>query len=167
MSTINEHVIGTMRKVATTVAALALAVTGLVGTAPQAEAAPGWSVRKQVTITARAQVGDAYRSGAAGPSAFDCSGLVQYSFKKAGKSIPRTTSGIRYSSKFRVVKTVRNDWNTNNVAKYAYKGDILYRPGHVGIYVGDGKMVDAGNPRVDVIKRRPYSGTWTILRWRA
>lgn len=38
------------------------------------------------------QLGDPYRYGAAGPRAFDCSGLVQYSFRQAGLSIPRTSS---------------------------------------------------------------------------
>ncbi|MEO7351093.1 MAG: C40 family peptidase [Marmoricola sp.] len=38
------------------------------------------------------QVGDPYRYGAAGPRAFDCSGLMQYSFRRAGIKIPRTSS---------------------------------------------------------------------------
>ena len=38
------------------------------------------------------QVGDPYRYGAAGPGAFDCSGLLQFSFRKAGISLPRTAA---------------------------------------------------------------------------
>ena len=38
------------------------------------------------------QIGDPYRYGAAGPGAFDCSGLMQYSFRRAGIKIPRTSS---------------------------------------------------------------------------
>lgn len=38
------------------------------------------------------QVGDPYRYGAAGPGAFDCSGLLQFSFRKAGISLPRTSA---------------------------------------------------------------------------
>ena len=38
------------------------------------------------------QIGDPYRYGAAGPGAFDCSGLMYYSYRKAGISIPRTSS---------------------------------------------------------------------------
>jgi cell wall-associated NlpC family hydrolase len=38
------------------------------------------------------QVGDPYRYGATGPGAFDCSGLMQYSFRKAGISLPRTAA---------------------------------------------------------------------------
>jgi cell wall-associated NlpC family hydrolase len=38
------------------------------------------------------QVGDPYRYGAAGPGAFDCSGLMQFSFRKAGISVPRTAA---------------------------------------------------------------------------
>ena len=38
------------------------------------------------------QIGDRYRYGAAGPRAFDCSGLMHYSFRRAGIKIPRTSS---------------------------------------------------------------------------
>lgn len=42
---------------------------------------------------ARRQVGDPYSYGASGPNAFDCSGLINYSYRKAGfKNIPRTSS---------------------------------------------------------------------------
>jgi cell wall-associated NlpC family hydrolase len=50
----------------------------------------------QVSRAARialAQVGDPYRYGAAGPGSFDCSGLIYYSFRKAGiRNVPRTSS---------------------------------------------------------------------------
>ena len=38
------------------------------------------------------QRGDAYAYGAAGPNAFDCSGLIYYSYRKAGFAVPRTSS---------------------------------------------------------------------------
>jgi cell wall-associated NlpC family hydrolase len=38
------------------------------------------------------QIGDPYKYGAAGPRAFDCSGLMKYSFRKAGIKLPRTAS---------------------------------------------------------------------------
>ena len=48
-------------------------------------------VQRAASIALR-QIGDPYRYGAAGPRAFDCSGLLQYSFRKAGIKVPRTSS---------------------------------------------------------------------------
>ncbi|MFI6497287.1 C40 family peptidase [Nonomuraea typhae] len=80
---------------------------------------------------ARAQVGDPYRYGGTGPGAFDCSGLVQYAWKKAGVKIPRVT----HSQYARIKKKI--SW------KALQPGDLLFfrGRGHVGMYVGDGKMV--------------------------
>ncbi|WP_157244455.1 C40 family peptidase [Nonomuraea typhae] len=85
---------------------------------------------KAVSV-ARAQVGDPYRYGGTGPGAFDCSGLVQYAWKKAGVKIPRVT----HSQYARIKKKI--SW------KSLQPGDLLFfrGRGHVGMYVGDGKMV--------------------------
>ncbi|WP_343951168.1 C40 family peptidase [Nonomuraea longicatena] len=85
---------------------------------------------KAVSV-AKAQVGDPYRYGATGPGAFDCSGLVQYAWKKAGVKIPRVT----YSQYARIDKKVT--W------KRLRPGDLMFfrGRGHVGMYVGDGRMV--------------------------
>lgn len=57
------------------------------GFAPEAEAAT--HATKALKIAA-SKKGAPYRWGATGPSRFDCSGLTLYSFKKAGKKLPRT-----------------------------------------------------------------------------
>jgi cell wall-associated NlpC family hydrolase len=53
-----------------------------------------WSQRHKVGLkavaVARKQIGKPYRYGGSGPSAFDCSGLVQYVYHKAGVGLPRT-----------------------------------------------------------------------------
>ncbi|MCW2868323.1 MAG: hypothetical protein JWR20_2511 [Marmoricola sp.] len=61
------------------------------GPAPQASAAASSRVARATTIALQ-QVGDPYRYGAAGPGSFDCSGLLYYSFRRAGISMPRTSS---------------------------------------------------------------------------
>lgn len=75
-----------------------------------------------------------YVWGAAGPSAFDCSSLVEYSLKKMGISFPRT-SGEQYKAS----KHVSNP----------KPGDLtFFGPGgseHVGVYIGNGKMYSAEN----------------------
>lgn len=75
-----------------------------------------------------------YVWGAAGPNAFDCSSLVEYSLKKMGISFPRT-SGEQYKAS----KHVSNP----------KPGDLaFFGPGgseHVGVYIGGGKMYSAEN----------------------
>ncbi|GIH59613.1 C40 family peptidase [Microbispora siamensis] len=87
---------------------------------------------------AEKQIGDPYRYGATGPGAFDCSGLVQYAWRKAGVRLPRTTWSIR--------SAVRKKVSWGNFKP----GDLIFTSGggHVGMYVGHGKMIHA-----------PHSGT--------
>lgn len=74
----------------------------------------------------------------------DCSGLVQQIYKRLGISVPRVTYDQARSGKQVSVKQIR-------------PGDLVfYRPGsrgpeHVGIYVGNGKVVHAANPKLGVI----------------
>jgi peptidoglycan DL-endopeptidase CwlO len=76
---------------------------------------------------AAAQRGKPYRWGAAGPNAFDCSGLVQYVYKRLGVSLPRTTWG-QYAA-------------LRHISHSAIQpGDLVFldKLGHVGIYAGYG-----------------------------
>lgn len=92
-----------------------------------------------VASTAKAQLGKPYVWGATGPSSFDCSGLVQYVFAQNGKSVPRTT-GAQWAA------------STPVSPSDIRVGDILWRPGHIGIYVGDGKIVHASSPSTGTIE---------------
>ena len=114
-----------------------------------AAAAGGSSAGVQALVFARAAIGKPYRYGAAGPNAFDCSGLVMSAFKKAGVRLPRTSA-----AQSRVGTAVRGD--------QLQPGDLLffYTPvSHVGIYLGGGKMVHAstsGQPvKISRIGGRP------------
>jgi murein DD-endopeptidase len=81
---------------------------------------------------AKAQLGDRYRYGGNGPNAWDCSGLVKASWRKAGVTLPRVTN-----AQYRAVKKV--SWSQLR------SGDLVffYNEGHVGIHVGKGYMVHA------------------------
>ena len=111
--------------------------------APAAPAAPvlGGSGAAQTAVnTALAQVGDPYVWAAAGPDAFDCSGLVQYAYAAAGINLPHSS---------RMQSTMGAP-----VSRAALlPGDLLffYSPvSHVGIYVGNGQMVLASTAGVPV-----------------
>ncbi|MVU79958.1 NlpC/P60 family protein [Nocardia sp. ET3-3] len=118
---------------------------GQLGAAPQAAApAPGpqfqlpnifnksSSVGDIALHAAETKVGAQYSWGATGPYSFDCSGLVQWAYKQAGVELPRTS------------------FEQSNVgAPVAFEdlqpGDIVITNGggHVGIYAGDGKLLNA------------------------
>ena len=78
-------------------------------------------------------VGTPYRSGGNTPAGFDCSGFVQYVYAQLGISLPRS------SSAYRSIGTVVS-------AADAVPGDIMYTPGHVAIYAGDGMEIDSPRP---------------------
>ena len=99
----------------------------LVGTsAGTAEAA---TLRGKALKVAAAQKGDRYKYGAAGPSRFDCSGLVYYSYKKAGKKLPRTAQG-QYNKSRKVSPRSRK------VGDLVFIGRSSRGVYHVGIYAG-------------------------------
>jgi cell wall-associated NlpC family hydrolase len=79
---------------------------------------------------ALAQLGRPYCWGGHGPGCYDCSGLTQASWRAAGLAIPRTST-----AQHERIPTVP-------LAALA-PGDILWRPGHVGLYVGNGRAVHA------------------------
>lgn len=89
-------------------------------------------------------IGSPYMYGAIGPSSFDCSGFTQYVFNKFGYSLTRTTY-------------TQVNQGTYVTRENLQPGDLIFTrgtaqaPGHVGIYVGNGKMIHASRPGVGVI----------------
>ena len=89
---------------------------------------------------ARNELGKAYVFGAAGPNAFDCSGLMTYIFGKAGVSLPHSAAA---------------QYDVTQRISYSQlqPGDLVfyYQPiDHVGIYIGGGNIIVADNPSVPV-----------------
>ncbi|WP_067579200.1 C40 family peptidase [Nocardia terpenica] len=81
---------------------------------------------------ARTKIGSDYVWGASGPSSFDCSGLVQWAYKQAGIQLPRTSFEMSHVGKPVAFESLR-------------PGDLVIQNGggHVAMYAGDGKILQA------------------------
>jgi peptidoglycan DL-endopeptidase CwlO len=91
------------------------------------------TVGAQALQAALGKRGDPYVWGAAGPGAFDCSGLVVWAFAQVGITLPHYTGDLWNSG----VHVPRSDLEPGDLV--FFYADIS----HVGIYIGDGLMVDA------------------------
>jgi len=111
----------------------AMAIYTQTGTYPAVNIPTANTVGAQALRAALTRVGDAYVWGAAGPSQFDCSGLVVWAFAQEGISLPHYTGDLWNSG----VHVARNDLEPGDLVFFF--ADIS----HVGIYVGNGLMIDA------------------------
>lgn len=96
----------------------------------------GSGARNTIISTAYSKIGCGYVYGASGPSNYDCSGLVQACYAAAGIYVPHSSATLA--------------GYCNKPASQAEPGDILWTPGHVGIYIGGGTTIEAMNPSVGV-----------------
>jgi cell wall-associated NlpC family hydrolase len=113
----------------------------------------------RVLHVASNQKGDPYRYGAAGPDAFDCSGLVYYTFRKAlGRTLPRVANDQKRASK--------RIWHRRNLRP----GDLVFevdRGGyayHVGIYAGHGYFWHSPHSGSHVQRQHLYPSRWRFGR---
>ena len=126
-------------------------VGGNGNTAPVTYSGPTSTQAEKAVAFAYAQLGCPYVYGGTGPChlGFDCSGLAQAAWAAAGVAIPRTSyeqwAGLPHVSMSSIEP-----------------GDLLLfnGEGHVGIYVGNGYLIDAPVPGMDV-ERVPLSGWYS------
>ncbi|MDL5155938.1 C40 family peptidase [Actinomycetospora termitidis] len=121
-----------------TVAASARQAAAPAPAKPQLSA--GQQMAQDAISAAKSRLGKPYVWGATGPNSFDCSGLMQYAFEKAGKDLPRTSA-----AQSKVGEKVSMD--------DLQPGDLifLYSPvSHVVMYVGNGKVIEAPTSGQDV-----------------
>ncbi|QGV81037.1 NlpC/P60 family protein [Streptomyces ficellus] len=118
------------------------------------EAATGRAAAAVAAV--RSAVGKPYVWGANGPSGFDCSGLMQWSYAQAGVGIPRTSQAQRNAGRHVPLSEAR-------------PGDLVtYRDdaSHVGMYVGNGQVVHAPYPgapvRYDPVGMMPVSAVTRV-----
>ena len=88
----------------------------------------------QIVEYAKKFEGCSYRYNGRGPKCFDCSGFVYYVFDYFGFTLPNSTAG--YSNYSQYGTKITDD-------SKAKLGDVVVWKGHVGIYIGDGKVVNA------------------------
>lgn len=125
-------------------------------TRPPLSNAPVSGSAAAVVAYAEAQLGDAYVYGATGPDAWDCSGLTMGAWAQAGVSLPHNAAA-------------QMSYGTPVSESELQPGDLVfyYQPvSHVGIYIGNGQIVNAENPSVGVVtapvNSMPYSGAVRI-----
>jgi cell wall-associated NlpC family hydrolase len=99
--------------------------------------------RASVVSIAMRYLGVPYVWGGTTPSGFDCSGFTSYVFAQVGIDLPRTSSAQRYAG------TVVS-WAE------AEPGDLIWTPGHIAIYAGDGMQIEAPVPGKSV----RYTSIW-------
>jgi cell wall-associated NlpC family hydrolase len=102
------------------------------------------------------QIGDPYRYGAAGPRSFDCSGLMKYSYAKAGIKLPRTASAQSHRA-HRIPK------------KRLHRGDLMFFYDGGGVYHaamflkwkhGRAVMVHSPGRGQHVRRDHPWTSRW-------
>ncbi|MCW2925130.1 MAG: hypothetical protein JWM98_2534 [Thermoleophilia bacterium] len=131
---------GTGRRIRTTLVMIAAVVAALLG-AGDAVAAPVVTTpveRDTAATAALAKVGRPYRTGMTGPGSFDCSGLVDFSYRVAHRHLGVRTSFDMWGLGAHVTRAGMR------------RGDIVFTwdraHGHVGIYLGGNKYVHAPAP---------------------
>jgi NlpC/P60 family len=111
------------------------------------------SIADEAIKVALAQVGKPYKWAAAGPDRFDCSGLIIYAFAKAGKpGLPHFSGSL-----------IRMGQHINNKADLLAGDLVSPHPGHIQLYIGGGKIVEA--PRTGLnVRVVPLGAFWRGAR---
>lgn len=112
-----------------------------------AAAQPLHQNRFAVIEFARAQVGEPYEWAAEGPGAWDCSGLVQQAFASVGIRMPRVSDD-------------QNAMGTRVPVSDLNPGDLVGWDGHVAIYAGNGTIIEAPRPGLQVRERFLADDWW-------
>ena len=115
-------------------------------TAPPASVEGNAILEKAATL-----VGTPYRLGGTSRNGFDCSGFTQYVFGALGVDLPRTS---------------RAQMNAGTVVSRseAQPGDLIWSPGHIAIYAGNGTQIDAPRPGRSVQFRNIWQRNPVFIR---
>ena len=115
--------------------------------------------RIQALHLAAAQVGKPYRWGAAGPYAFDCSGLIYYVYRtRLHVALPRTANAQRIAT----VRVAKSNILAGDLVFFMRSG----RAYHVGVYAGSGKVWHSPRPGQRVQLSKVWTTAWVAGRVR-
>ena len=98
-------------------------------------------------------VGTPYSWGESSLSGMDCSGLVAYAYGQAGIDVPRTSSQQAAAG-------------TSISQSELQPGDLVVWPGHIAIYSGDGKIIDASGSKQQVVEREIWGNPTDFVTYR-
>lgn len=141
-----------------TVVSLVAATTALDAMTATAEASRDHPhVAKALTV-ARAQKGDPYNYGSNGPNAFDCSGLTQYAYQKAGVRLPRTSDQqANYARRLKHKNNIR----AGDFMFFADGGDVYHMGIFTGRWQGGRRMILHASRSGTPVKVDPlWTGNW-------
>jgi cell wall-associated NlpC family hydrolase len=116
------------------------------------------SFRAKALQIAAYQKGDPYRYGAAGPNAFDCSGLTMYAYRQVGHYLVHNAAG-QYRQTRHIAKRYKRP---GDLLFYYYGGSIT----HVTIFAGHGYQWAAPHTGTRVQRQRIYSSRYLVGRVR-
>jgi cell wall-associated NlpC family hydrolase len=116
------------------------------------KAVPPWVNGNAVLEIAARYVGTPYVYGGSSPSGFDCSGFTQYVYAQLGISIPRTSEGQKAAG-------------TVIPRSEAKPGDLVWFPGHIGIYAGGNQMIDSPRTGKTIQVREIYRSDPVFVRF--
>lgn len=128
-----------LKKIIVSFVVLASCVSLFAYKGDKAEAAY-YNYHTKAIAVAKSNIGVPYRWGGMSPSGFDCSGLVKYSYARAGKTLNRTAAQMFYGNGYRVYSLQPGDL-------MFYAPTKASSPTHVAIYIGYGKMIMASSSR--------------------
>lgn len=127
--------------------------------ATAAAAAPARTEAQQIIAIAKRQLGDHWRSGAIGPGSFDCSGLVLYSYRKAGDA------GVLGKGRLRSARAMYAYFRAHGKASRTNPkpGDLVIWGGgsHIGIYIGHGNAISTLNTGVRIHRVHAVTARFT------
>ena len=151
-----------MKKTLSLLMALVMLLSIVTGFGATAQAAQITASGTEIVAYAQKYEGYPYVWGTHGPDSFDCSGFVHYVFAHFGYNLPYSSSEY-WNNPTKYGTVVGN----NSVAN-ALPGDVISWNGHVAIYIGNGKTVEALGAKWGVVNNYPITNhsnkTYQVIR---